>query len=172
MQTVTEKWDIELADETATLTAGHLLAKTLHAGLTVYLIGELGAGKTTLSRGILRGLGHAGRVKSPTYTLVEPYTFAHYQAYHFDLYRFADPREWLDAGFDDYVTEHSLCLIEWPDKAAPLTPAADLELHLILTGHGRRLCLTALTKAGHLCLTQFLTLAAANSFKPQQGACS
>lgn len=143
---------IDLPDEEATLAAGHALAQCLQAGMTVYLQGDLGAGKTTLSRGLLRGLGHQGRVKSPTYTLVEPYSLAKAEVYHFDLYRFADPDEWFETGFDEYFHPQSLVLIEWPDKAAGLTPPPDLTLSLAVQNTGRVLQLFSHTDTGRTCL--------------------
>jgi tRNA threonylcarbamoyladenosine biosynthesis protein TsaE len=143
----------ELPDEAATLAFGAQLAQTLQAGLVIYLHGDLGAGKTTLTRGLLRGLGFDGKVKSPTYTLVEPYTISSLYLYHFDLYRFADPMEWEEAGFRDYFNPRSVCLIEWPDKAAGLLPQADLDICLTPTANGRSLTLTANSKAGTTCLT-------------------
>ncbi|MES2637648.1 MAG: tRNA (adenosine(37)-N6)-threonylcarbamoyltransferase complex ATPase subunit type 1 TsaE [Pseudomonadota bacterium] len=128
-----------LADESATLSAGAQLAKfvTLHAlktGLVIFLHGDLGAGKTTFTRGFIQGLGFSGKVKSPTYTLVEPYVFSSYSIYHFDLYRFVDEIEWEESGFREYFSPQSICLIEWPEKAEHLLPEPDIHVHLIHDG--------------------------------------
>src|SRR5436190_2239751 len=119
-----------LPDESDTLAFGAALAPALAPGLVIYLSGELGAGKTTLARGVLRGLGHAGKVKSPSYTLVEPYTFSRLYLYHFDFYRFTDPRELGEAGFREYFNPASVCLVEWPEKAAGVVSPADLRITL------------------------------------------
>jgi len=127
-----------LPDEAATCALGarfaHALDLSAQAGLQVHLLGDLGAGKTTLVRAILRALGHASRVRSPTYTLVEPYhvVTAHgaLHLYHFDLYRFNDPAEWADAGFRDYFDGNAVCLVEWPQRAQALLGAPDLEFTL------------------------------------------
>ena len=153
-------WSLRLADEAATLAAGRQLARGLGGGVIVTLHGDLGAGKTTLTRGVLAGLGHAGRVRSPTYTLVEPYELPTLAVYHFDLYRFADPAEWRDAGFAEYFGPHSLCLLEWPEKAQGCLPPADLAIHLDLDGDGRQLTVTALTPRGKQCLSILTTPAA------------
>ena len=126
-----------LADEQSTLKLGAHLAGFLSAGLTIFLIGDLGAGKTTLVRGLLRGLGFAGRVKSPTYTLVESYSVASLYLYHFDLYRFKHEQEWRDAGFDEIFDGLNVCLVEWPERAMNLLPPADVEISLALEGEGR-----------------------------------
>lgn len=126
----------------------------LHGGLAVWLRGDLGAGKTTLVRGLLHGLGHAGKVKSPTYTLVEPYVISGLYLYHFDLYRFADPEEWDAAGFRDYFNQQSVCLVEWPQRAGDLLPPADLEISLEPHGDGRSARLHAGTEHGRRCLEQ------------------
>jgi tRNA threonylcarbamoyladenosine biosynthesis protein TsaE len=126
-----------LPDEAATLALGAALAGCLEPGVVVYLSGELGAGKTTLVRGVLRGLGHAGRVKSPTYTLVEVYEVSRLSLHHFDFYRFHDPREWIDAGFRESFNGRNVSLVEWPEKAAGQLPPADLHITLTSSGSGR-----------------------------------
>jgi tRNA threonylcarbamoyladenosine biosynthesis protein TsaE len=127
------------------------------SGLHVQLLGELGAGKTTLVRATLAGLGHAGRVRSPTYTLVEPYALARetgeLEVYHFDLYRFADPAEWLDAGFREYFDAGAVCLVEWPQKAGALLGTPDLVLALEPLDEDRRLLdARAYSESGKACL--------------------
>ena len=114
---------MHLPDEAATRALGARLARVIEPGLVLFLHGELGSGKTTLARGLLRGLGYQGRVKSPTYTLVELYTVSRLDLYHFDCYRFKDPKEWRDAGFNEYFNDASVCLVEWPEKAAGQLPA-------------------------------------------------
>jgi tRNA threonylcarbamoyladenosine biosynthesis protein TsaE len=129
---------IHLADENATLNLGRNLAHIVRPGMAIFLYGDLGAGKTTLVRGVLRALGFEGRVKSPTYTLVESYMISSLYLYHFDLYRFKHEREWLDAGFDEIVNERNICFIEWPDRAGNLLPDADVTITLEFDGVGRR----------------------------------
>ena len=143
---------LDLPDEAATLALGARLARCLRPGMTVYLQGDLGAGKTTLVRGLLRAMGFAGRVKSPTYTLVEPYAFSGFVVYHYDLYRMHDPREWEDAGFRDDVGENALRLVEWPEKAHGWLPPADLRIVLALHGEARRAHIAALSGKGQACL--------------------
>lgn len=137
-----------LADEPATLAAGAALAQVLESGCVCYLHGDLGAGKTTLARGLLHALGHEGKVKSPTYTLLEPYQLGALNLYHFDLYRFADPEEWEAAGFRDYFNPQSVCLVEWPEKAGELLPPADIDILLKPEGGGRRLQIRANSPLG------------------------
>lgn len=142
-----------LPDESATLDFGQRLASAIRCGMVIYLEGDLGAGKTTLTRGILRGLGFAGRVKSPTYTLVESYTVSNLYLYHFDLYRFADPAEWEDAGFRDYFNPQSVCLIEWADKAEGFLPAPDWIIFLAPDSQGRRVWIETCSELGKACAT-------------------
>ena len=150
---------LDLPDEAATVDFGAALAKAIAPNLNIYLHGDLGAGKTTLVRGLLHGLGYTGRVKSPTYTLVEPYEMQGSHAsdlnvYHFDLYRFNDEEEWEAAGFRDYFNTHSVCLIEWPEKAESLLPAPDIEISFGIKETGRSLVVKAHTERGQQCLAQ------------------
>lgn len=139
-----------LADEAATLACGTRFAKVLQnslkngqeAGLVIYLHGDLGAGKTTFVRGVLQALGHMGKVKSPTYTLVEPYVIEfnvkyRYDLYHFDLYRFNGEEEWEAAGFREYFNPASICFVEWPEKAENLLPKPDVDIKMSVLGNGR-----------------------------------
>lgn len=121
----------------ATLKLGQQLAKCITGGMVIYLKGDLGAGKTTLTRGILQGSGYIARVKSPTYTLVEPYVTSGLYFYHFDLYRFVDPGEWEEAGFREYFHAQSVCMIEWPEKGEGFLPAADCIITLSAEDSGR-----------------------------------
>lgn len=146
-----------LPDEQATLALGARLAPLLAPGLVIWLRGDLGAGKTTLTRGILRALGHAGSVKSPTYTLIEVYTLSRISLYHFDFYRFNHPDEFLEAGLDEYFDAGAACLVEWPEKALPHVPAPDIEIQLTVAGAGRNACLTACSPRGAACLDQLNT---------------
>lgn len=166
-----------LPDEAASIAFGARLASALRAtgeGLHIHLLGDLGAGKTTLVRATLRALGHTGRVRSPTYTLVEPYRIEPgiesqsedtpavnenagprvYEVYHFDLYRFSDPAEWNEAGFREYFDGHALCLVEWPQKAGSLIGVPDLSLNIDLAGDGRVLTANAYSARGKDCLAR------------------
>ncbi len=113
----------------------------LHGGL-ITLHGDLGVGKTTLVRGLLRARGYTGTVKSPTYTLVEPYHIDGKDIFHFDLYRLADPEELEYMGMRDYLNPNNLCLIEWPEKAANLLPPANLRIFIEHAGAARRVLLS------------------------------
>ena len=149
---MTKDSTLYLADEAATLAAGARFAAGLMPGLTIYLHGDLGAGKTTFVRGLLHGLGHEGKVKSPTYTLVEPYVISRFNIYHFDLYRFVDPEEWDAAGFRDYFNPQTICLVEWPEKAGDLIPQADIDVSLAPENSGRKLNIRANSMQAVPCL--------------------
>jgi tRNA threonylcarbamoyladenosine biosynthesis protein TsaE len=144
-----------LPDEAATLAFGAALARALEPGLRIYLYGDLGAGKTTLVRGVLRGLGYAGKVKSPTYTLVEVYEISRLYLYHFDFYRLERDQDWIDAGFLEYFAGSGVCLVEWPEKAAATLPPADLAIHLRpgASDEQREVRLAAESEAGRRCLS-------------------
>jgi tRNA threonylcarbamoyladenosine biosynthesis protein TsaE len=144
-----------LNDSEATLEAGARLARGLQAGMVLTLSGDLGAGKTTLVRGVLRGLGWTGPVKSPTYTLVEHYAVSSLYFYHFDFYRLADPDEWETSGFSDYFRSDSVCAIEWPDRVGAHLRVRDVEVALAHLERGRALELLAHTAAGAACLSAF-----------------
>ncbi len=152
-----------LADESATETFGEMLARATqsnsaeanglwrsHATLggRIFLTGDLGAGKTTLTRGLIHAYGYEGAVKSPTYTLVEPYELEQCKLYHFDLYRLADPEEVEFLGVREYFDDANLCIIEWPEKGKGYLPAADLEVSLTVEGAGRRVSWAAQTAKG------------------------
>jgi tRNA threonylcarbamoyladenosine biosynthesis protein TsaE len=146
---------IHLADERATRRLGQRLAAVLQPGMSAHFSGDLGSGKTTLARGVLAGLGFAGKVKSPTYTLVEPYVDSRLSLYHFDFFRFREPIEWRDAGFRECFDERSICLVEWPEKAAGLLPPPDLRVRLATPpGGGRDATLEAATEPGRVSLTE------------------
>ncbi len=140
-----------LADEADTLAAGAKLAPALTSGLVIYLDGDLGAGKTTLVRGLLRALGHSGSVKSPTYTLIEPYVVSRLNLYHFDFYRFTSPEEYLEAGLEEYFTDQGVCLVEWPQKAQPYVAAPDVVIELAVAGDGRDMVIRPQTELGRQC---------------------
>ncbi|MCH4294552.1 tRNA (adenosine(37)-N6)-threonylcarbamoyltransferase complex ATPase subunit type 1 TsaE [Shewanella sp. 3B26] len=145
---------IFLENDAQTVEIGQKLAQRIRPPLTLYLTGELGAGKTTLSRGLIQSLGHKGAVKSPTYTLVEPYELPGVEVYHFDLYRLADPEELEFMGIRDYFSDTSLCIVEWPDRGQGLLPEADLHLHLAYSGAGRELNIHAGSEAGRAVIEQ------------------
>jgi tRNA threonylcarbamoyladenosine biosynthesis protein TsaE len=139
---------LALPDEAATLRLGAALAVGVEPGRTLYLSGELGSGKTTLVRGLLRALGYAGRVKSPSYPLVELYVLSRLNFYHFDFYRIRDQAEWQDSGFREYFNAQSACVVEWPERLGNLLPPPTLAIHLEIAGAGRRAALSASTAEG------------------------
>lgn len=135
----------ELADADATAAFGAALGGALatRAGAVIFLIGDLGAGKTTLVRGLLRSLGVTGAIRSPTYTLLEPYETASRHVLHIDLYRLLDPLELENLGLADFPPAETLWLVEWPERGAGLLPTPDLEIELLHAPAGRRLNLRA-----------------------------
>ncbi len=147
-------------DEDATQRfAEHLAASPEVTHAFIALHGDLGAGKTTLVRHLLHALGVPGRVKSPTYAVVEPYELTDLAIWHFDFYRFADPREWEDAGFRDIFASPGLKLAEWPEKAGAMLPCADLDITILTTTDAKRhVTLSANTPTGmallHRCVPE------------------
>jgi tRNA threonylcarbamoyladenosine biosynthesis protein TsaE len=145
-----------LKDEAGTLALGAALARALTPGLAIYLHGDLGVGKTALTRALLHAAGHAGSVKSPTYTLAEPYSVVldgrKTDVIHFDLYRMAGPEEFLDAGFRDYFNTDKICIIEWPEKGDPVLPSPDINIFMSVSGQGRDVECNALSDQGSQCL--------------------
>lgn len=137
-----------LQDEAATLTLATRIAGLLSGGQTVFLHGDLGAGKTTFSRGVITALGHTGTVKSPTYTLVEPYQLKPFTVFHFDLYRLRDAEELEFMGIRDYFRADTLCLIEWPEQGRGYLPVPDLDIHLTFVDGHRRVLLQSQTPGG------------------------
>lgn len=155
---------LPLPDAAATASLGHALARAVQRhleairthGLQLNLSGDLGAGKTALVRALLQALGVAGPVKSPTFALLEPYAVSSLDFYHFDFYRFADPGEFGSSGFRELFGPGRICAIEWPERAGPRLPTADLSIALNVEGEGRVASIAAASELGHACLTSAL----------------
>lgn len=145
-----------LKDESATARLGAAIYRILQPGLKIYLHGELGAGKTFLTREILRASGYSGRVKSPTYNLLEAYEISIggrlVGLLHFDLYRMHQPEEFIEAGFLEYFSSDQICLVEWPEQAGDLIPASDIDIFLSAEGAGRTVEFKTNSDLGTACL--------------------
>ena len=148
----------ELTSEKEMLGLGAMLACFLRGEGVIHLSGGLGAGKTTLCRGILRAMGHLGAVKSPTFTLVEPYQISGSEVYHFDLYRLADPSELDYIGIDEYFGKNKLCLIEWPEKAIGYLPQHDLDITIDVLVEKRIIDVRSNSRSGEKICTQLIEL--------------
>ena len=145
---------LRVEGESAMETLGAWLCDLVVPPLFIALEGDLGAGKTTLARGLIRAAGHDGSVKSPTYTLVEPYVVSRLYLYHFDFYRFSRSDEWGEAGFREYFNRDSVCLVEWPEKAGGQLPEPDLEIVMAVEGEGRRVTVSTDTETGRDCISR------------------
>ena len=142
----------EVRGEEAMMKLGKTFSSLLQVGGVVYFEGDLGMGKTTLVRGMLHGLGYEGAVKSPTYTIVEPYEVLGLEIFHFDLYRVTDPEELEYMGIRDYFSDTSLCLIEWAEMGAGVLPEADFIVSIDRVKEGRHVSIEAKTEKGHVAL--------------------
>ncbi|MCQ8821147.1 tRNA (adenosine(37)-N6)-threonylcarbamoyltransferase complex ATPase subunit type 1 TsaE [Pseudoalteromonas agarivorans] len=145
---MTRSFEAHLNDEIATVAMGNKVAAIIEQGAVIYLHGDLGAGKTTFTRGVVQGFGHTGKVKSPTYTLVEPYELTRANVYHFDLYRLGDPEELEYMGIRDYFSEQAICIVEWPEKGGEFIPVPDLDITLSYVGDERKIVLNSASERG------------------------
>jgi tRNA threonylcarbamoyladenosine biosynthesis protein TsaE len=144
--------NVFLPDEASMIAFGTQLAQAALVPAVIFLHGQLGAGKTTLVRGFLRGLGYQDRVKSPTYTLVEPYELEEINVFHFDLYRLNDPHELEFMGVGDYFAANAICLLEWPEHGGDLLPEPDLSCYIETERKGRTIKLVASSPCGNTIL--------------------
>lgn len=161
---VLDEISLYLTDEDRTEALAQLLAPLLlqadqqgEQGGHIHLVGDLGAGKTHFARALLRACGVTGRIKSPSYALLESYKVSNLYFYHLDFYRFTDPREWIDAGFRDLLQKQAVVLIEWPERAGSLLPPPDLAISLVYEGDGRQARLAAYSNKGKSWLTSLAT---------------
>lgn len=154
MAKLTHCIDIFLPDEKATLQLGATFCQLVDHITLLYLYGEPGAGKTTFSRAFIQALGYRGKVKSPTYTLVEPYQIQGRKLYHFDLYRLLDAEELEFIGIRDYINASTCCLIEWPERGAGVLPDPSFSLTFNSEGNGRRVFIQAFTASHAFLLKQ------------------
>jgi len=145
---MTRSFEFHLTDEVATVSMGNRVADIIEQGAVIYLHGDLGAGKTTFTRGVVQGFGHTGKVKSPTYTLVEPYELERANVYHFDLYRLGDPEELEYMGIRDYFSPDAICVVEWPEKGGEFIPVPDLDITLSYVGDERKIVINSASKRG------------------------
>ena len=145
---ITMQLTVELATSTQTEQLGASLTTLIQPGCCVFLQGELGAGKTTLVRGLLHQLGHSGSVKSPTYTLVEPYNLKGIDIFHCDLYRLADPYELEYIGLTDLHNDNSMLVVEWPERGRGMLPTCNINIALNYCKQGRQAQITHLTPVG------------------------
>ncbi|MBH0040297.1 tRNA (adenosine(37)-N6)-threonylcarbamoyltransferase complex ATPase subunit type 1 TsaE [Pseudoalteromonas sp. SWN166] len=145
---MTRSFEFHLTDEVATVSMGNRVADIIEQGAVIYLHGDLGAGKTTFTRGVVHGFGHTGKVKSPTYTLVEPYELERANVYHFDLYRLGDPEELEYMGIRDYFSPDAICVVEWPEKGGEFIPVPDLDITLSYVGNERKIVINSASERG------------------------
>ena len=145
---MTRSFEAHLNDEIATVAMGNKVTAIIEQGAVIYLHGDLGAGKTTFTRGVVQGFGHTGKVKSPTYTLVEPYELTRANVYHFDLYRLGDPEELEYMGIRDYFSEQAICIVEWPEKGGEFIQVPDLDITLSYVGDERKIVINSASERG------------------------